>query len=163
MNCIIGEINKGVGVFLDYLFEIIISIVGALVTIFKSFQQILAGFLLFGGCLFILLLFNPFFLVRTRGLPLFVLLIMIFPIIGKVAVSYLKYLQYIVTENFYERADDYLLGKDRPSNVVGNYGFREERRQERMRQEAEQRAWEQAQQQRRAQEEAFRQIFEEFL
>ncbi len=163
MNRILGELNKGLGIFLDYLFEIIIGIVSTFVTIFKSFQQILAGFLVFGGCLFILILFNPFFLQRTKGLPLFILLIMVFPIIGKIAVSYLKYLQYIVTENFYERADNYLLGVDRPSTVLGNYGFREERRLERARQEAQQRAWEQEQERRRAQEEAFRQIFEEFI
>lgn len=163
MDKIIGQINRVIGIFLDYLFEFVISIVNAFVTIFKSVQQILAGFLLFGGCLFILILLNPFFLKRTRGLPLFLLLVMVFPIIGKVAVSYLKYLQYLVTENFYERADDYLLGKDRGNNVLGNYGFREQRRLERARQEAQQRAWEQAEQRRREQEEAFRQVFEEFI
>lgn len=84
------------------------------------------------------------------------LLILIFPVIGSFAVSRLKYLQYMVTEFFYERADYYLLGKDITYETMGDYGRRYQRKieEERRRQE-EARA--------RMEEELFRQRFEAFF
>lgn len=83
-------------------------------------------------------------------------MILIFPVIGSFAVSRLKYLQYMATEYFYERADYYLLGKDVTYETMGDYGRRYERKIEaERRRQQEERA--------RMEEEMFRRQFEAFF
>lgn len=149
MNRILGNINKGLGTFFDYLFEFLISFVSLLVSIFKSAQQVLLTIFLFGGC-FILLLFMNVLIFNLKSWPfLLILMILIFPLIGSIAVSYLKYLQYMITEYFYEKADYYLLGKNVTYEKMGDYGKRYQRKVK--------------EEQKKAQEEAFRRQFEDFL
>lgn len=149
MNRILGNLNKFIGTSLDYFFEGLIFIVSLLVSIFKSVQQVIMTILLFGGCLVVFILFNASILL-SRGWPFaFLLLVLIFPLIGRLAVSYLKYLQYMVTEYFYEKADFYLLGKNVTYEKMGDYGKRYQRKIK--------------EEQKRAQEEAFRRQFESFM
>lgn len=107
-------------------------------------------FMLFNPFLLTLILFNPFFFVI-----LFVLFIV--PLLGKGLINYLKYIQYIVTEFFYDRADFYLLGKgDKYS--FGEYSERYTRqKEEEARRESERRAREQQ----RMWEEMFRNFYEQ--
>lgn len=149
MKWILGNLNKGLGTFFDYFFEASIFVVGLLVSLFKSVQQVLVTILLFGGCFVILILFSVISLsVRSWPFLLF-FLTLVFPLVGPIAISYLKYLQYMITEYFYEKADYYLLGKNVTYEKMGDYGRRYQRKVQ--------------EEERKAQEEAFRQSFEDFL
>ncbi len=123
MNKFQGFFYKTMGTILDYLLRFIIALVGFLVNIFSSFRQALLILLSMGGCLIFVLFFNAALVNSLRGKPflLFILImIFIFPFLGTVAVSYLKYIHYMVTEYFFDRADFYLLGKN-----VGYKSFEE--------------------------------------
>lgn len=158
MNKLYGNFYKYVGTAIDYVLEFFITLFSMLTELFRSFRSLLLSLLFFGGCLFFFIFLIPLSYSSRGGMSWgsIVLLILIFPIIGSFAVSRLKYLQYMVTEFFYERADYYLLGKDITYDTMGDYGRRYQRKieEERRRQE-EARA--------RMEEEMFRQRFEAFF
>lgn len=158
MNKLYGNFYKYVGTAIDYVLEFFITLFSMLTELFRSFRSLLLSLLFFGGCLFFFIFLIPLSFSSRGGTNWggIVLLILIFPIIGSFAVSRLKYLQYMVTEFFYERADYYLLGKDITYETMGDYGRRYQRKieEERRRQE-EARA--------RMEEELFRQRFEAFF
>lgn len=158
MNKFYGNFFKTIGTVLDYVFEFLITIFSLLTELSRSFRSLLLSVLFFGGCFVFILLWIPMSFRSSGGVPwsLIILLILIFPIIGSFAVTRLKYVQYMVTEYFYERADYYLLGKNVSYESMGDYGRRYERRMEaeRRRKEREQAAFE---------EEMFRRQFEAFF
>ena len=158
MNKFYGNFFKYVGTAIDYVLEFFIGLFSLLTELSRSFRSLLLSVLFFGGCLFFFIFLIPMSFSSRRGMPWgsIVLLILIFPVIGSFAVSRLKYLQYMATEYFYERADYYLLGKDVTYETMGDYGRRYERKieEERRRQE-EARA--------RLEEEMFRRQFEAFF
>lgn len=158
MDKIYGNFFKGVGVALDYIFEFLIAVFSLLTELSRSFRSLLLSVLFFGGCFIFLILWIPMSFRSTGGVPwpLIVILILVFPIIGSLAVTRLKYIQYMVTEYFYERADYYLLGKEVTYETMGDYGSRYKRRMEaeRRRKERAQAAFE---------EELFRRQFEAFF
>ncbi len=157
MNKLYGNFFKYVGTAIDYVLEFFITVFSMLTELFRSFRSLLLSLLFFGGCLFFFIFLIPMSFSSRGGTNWGgMLLILIFPVIGSFAVSRLKYLQYMVTEFFYERADYYLLGKDITYETMGDYGRRYQRKidEERRRQE-EARA--------RMEEELFRQRFEAFF
>lgn len=158
MNKLYGNFFKYVGTAIDYVLEFFITVFSMLTELFRSFRSMLLSLLFFGGCLFFFIFLIPLSFSSRGGTNWggILLLILIFPVIGSFAVSRLKYLQYMVTEFFYERADYYLLGKDITYETMGDYGRRYQRKieEERRRQE-EARA--------RMEEELFRQRFEAFF
>lgn len=124
----LGNLNKGTGIALDYIFSGLILVVGILVNIFSSIRDLI----LVGGCLVFFLIFNPIFLYNPAILTI-ALLLFVFPLIGRIAISWLKYIQYMVTEYFYEKADFYLLGRETSYSNMGDYGQRYKRMQEQKR------------------------------
>ena len=158
MNKFYGNFFKYVGTAIDYVLEFFIGLFSLLTELTRSFRSLLLSVLFFGGCLFFFIFLIPMSFSSRRGTPWgsIVLLILIFPIIGSFAVSRLKYLQYMATEYFYERADYYLLGKDVTYETMGDYGKRYERKIEaERRRQQEERA--------RMEEEMFRRQFEAFF
>lgn len=153
MNKLKGHIFKGIGVAIDYLLSGVIFVTAILVNIFSSIKDAIMVLFSLSGCLILVFFLVPGFVFSRYSLAL--LLILIFPFLGTVVVSYLKYVQYMVTEYFYEKADFYLLGKKATYETMGDYGRRYERmrEQERIREE---------EARRRAQEEAARKQWEEF-
>lgn len=158
MNKFYGNFFKYVGTAIDYVLEFFIGLFSLLTELTRSFRSLLLSVLFFGGCLFFFIFLIPMSFSSRRGTPWgsIVLLILIFPVIGSFAVSRLKYLQYMATEYFYERADYYLLGKDVTYETMGDYGRRYERKIEaERRRQQEERA--------RMEEEIFRRQFEAFF
>lgn len=160
MNKVLGNIFKGVGIVLDYLLSGIIFIVSILVNIFSSLKDALVVFFSFAGCLLFFFLWIPW--IFSPELLLGILIVMIFPLVGQIAVSFLKYIQYMLTEYFYDKADYYLLGKEASFDSMGDYGRRYQRMREQERIRKEQERIRREQERRRAQEEAFREQWEEF-
>lgn len=115
-----GYFYKGLGTIIDVFLKIVISLVNFLVDIFSTIRHAIGLLISMGGCLFLVFIFNPYFLygvILNPFLFTLIVLIVIVPFLGKISLSYLKYLHYVATEYFYDRSDYYLLGK--------NYGHKD--------------------------------------
>ncbi|MBP2025901.1 DnaJ domain-containing protein [Peptoniphilus stercorisuis] len=144
MNKFLGYLNKFIGTIIDYVLRGVIFIVDLLVSVFSSVRQLFGYIVSMGGCLIILFLVNPFILGPILRNPFIVTVLslsIIIPIIGKIAVSYLKYIHYMATEYFYDKADNYLLGRKASYENIKDYGekYKKDQEAERLRKEAEER------------------------
>lgn len=157
MNKVAGYFYKGVGTVIDYFLKALIAIFTLLVNIFSSIKQVFGIFFSAAGCLILLLIFNPIVLYVIIRSPIFwiAMLSLIVPFIGTIAVSYLKYIHYMATEYFYDKADYYILGRTASYKRMEDYGnkYRENLEKERIKREEERR---------KRQEEEFRRNFENF-
>ena len=158
MDKIRGNFYKYIGIVIDYVLEFFITVFSLLVEVFRSFRSLLISLLFFGGCLFFFILWIPLSFGSRDGIPWFwiVLFVLVFPVAGSFAITRLKYLQYMATEYFYERADYYLLGKNVTYDTMGDYGRRYARKIEEERKR-------QAEERQRLEEEMFRRQFEAFF
>jgi DnaJ-domain-containing protein 1 len=158
MGKILGYFYKAVGTIIDYLLRVIIFIVNILVTVFASFRQMLVLLLSMGGCLLLILLLNSWLIYGLFRRPIIltlILLSLIVPFIGTIAVSYLKYIHYIATEYFYDKADYYLLGRKAAFEKMAGYGKKYRENLERERREKEEA-------ERKRREEEYKKRFENF-
>lgn len=144
MNKGLGYFYRGVGKIIDYTVSLLIYVVDFLINLFSSFRQILGLLFSMSGCLIFLLLFSPSFFRLTFGNPILgplIILMFVVPILGRIVVSYLKYIHYMGTEYFYDKADFYLLGRTASYEKMQDYGrkYREKLEAERLRREQERR------------------------
>lgn len=141
MNQILGNVNKLLGKILELILSGLINIVDFIINIFTSFRQLVGMILSMGGCLVLFIIFNPGVLYRYPWIFTLLILSLIVPMLGKITVSYLKYIRYMVTEYFYDKADYYLLGKKSSFEKMEDYGrkYREDLERERFRREEERR------------------------
>ena len=143
MNSIKGNFFKGIGKIIEVITSVIIGILEAIVLLIDSVKKLLGIF----SFLFILILLNPFvipFLLLQPEIVLLLIVLFIVPLLGKGLINYLKYIQFITTEYFYDKSDFYLLGKDHRKGSLGDYSqefYRQKREQQRK--ESERRAREQ--------------------
>ena len=125
MKKILGHLLNGVGKFIEVFLNIIIFMVELATSFFNGIKQMLAALFLGGGCLLIFFLLNPIVLysvTRNKYSMTIIFLSLVVPILGVKGVSYLKYIQYMATEYFYDRADYYLHGKKRTFDKISDYG-----------------------------------------
>lgn len=125
MKKILGHILNGVGKFIEVFLNIIIFMVELATSFFNGIKQMLAALFLGGGCLLIFFFLNPIVLysvTRNKYIMTIIFLSLVVPILGVKGVSYLKYIQYMATEYFYDRADYYLHGKKRTFDKISDYG-----------------------------------------
>ena len=158
MNKILGYFYKGLGKLFDLILTFLIVIVNIAVDLFSAIRKFFLYVISMGGCLIILLLLNPFAwqgLSQNKWLSTIIILAIVVPLLGNVSESFLKYIHYMVTEFFYDRADHYLLGKENEFENISGYGraYWEKKERERLRQEEEKR---------KQREEEFNRRFREF-
>jgi len=158
MNKFLGYFYKGVGKLLDVVIRLLMVIVNIFVDLFTTIRGFFNVIISMGGCLIIFLIINPFYLFgagRFRWIYIIGLLAFIVPILGNISETFLKYIHYVVTEFFYDRADHYLLGKQNQYENIGGYGraYWEKQERERIRREEEKR---------KQREEEFRERFRNF-
>ena len=125
MKKILGHILNGVGKFIEVFLNIIIFLVQLATSIFDGIKQMIAALFVGGGCLLVFFLLNPIVLysiTRNKYIMTILFLSVVVPILGVKGVSYLKYIQYIATEYFYDKADFYLHGKKRTFDKISDYG-----------------------------------------
>lgn len=159
MNKILGYFYKILGTVIDYVLRAVIYVVNILVTVFSSFRQVFGLILSMGGCLFIMVLMNPLLILVILRNPLIVSLIVlsvVIPFIGKIAESYLKYIHFMATEFFYDKADFHLLGRKASYEKMEDYGEKYRRDRERERQKKEEERIKREEEKRKAQEEEWR-------
>lgn len=157
MNSFLGNFYKFIGKTLEIITGVLISVFEFIVLMINTFKRLLGLF----SFIFILFLFNPFLLPFILAQPeiligLFILFIV--PLLGTGMINYLKYIQYITTEYFYDKSDYYLLGKDNRKGSFGEYGQEYiNKKREAQRKESERRAREQQ----RMWEEMFKNYYEQ--
>ncbi|TJX15666.1 molecular chaperone DnaJ [Tissierella creatinini] len=143
-----GEILYWITEGISFVLDFFIKIVDLTVSIVSGLARGLIALLGAGGCLFLVmmgpigiaLLLNPVTL-------LIILFFIIFPILGKQFVSFLKYIKYMVTEFLYDRADSLRKGKKSTFNTFNEYGRKYKKmEEERIRKEHQQRQYEQQKQ-----------------
>ncbi|MDO5690133.1 MAG: DnaJ domain-containing protein [Tissierellia bacterium] len=153
-----GHILRGLAKLLDGFFGVLITIFTFLVNISQRIKQIIYS-VLFLGCFFVFL--SPILLaflldpVILTGILFFV----IFPLLGTILLSFLKYQQYVLTEFLYDKAED-LISDKKSNRSYADYGqnyrrMQEENQRERQRREQDER--------RRAEQEMWEQVFKEFF
>ena len=125
MKKFFGHILNGVGKFIEVFLNIIIFLVQLATSIFDGIKQMIAALFVGGGCLLVFFLLNPvvlYSITRNKYIMTILFLSVVVPILGVKGVSYLKYIQYIATEYFYDKADFYLHGKKRTFDKISDYG-----------------------------------------
>ena len=141
MKKIAGLFFKGLGKIIDYIFRFFIGIVELLIDFFTTAKRAIGALFAFSGCFIFFLILNPFFAYaffnKYRGLTSFIILAFVFPFIGTISVSYLKYIHYVLTEYFFDLSDYYLLGRKKSYSNLGGYGEKYREEQEKTREEKE--------------------------
>ena len=125
MKKFLGHILNGVGKFIEVFLNIIIFLVQLATSIFDGIKQMIAALFLGGGCLLLLFILNPvvlYSITKNKYIMTILFLSVVVPILGVKGVSYLKYIQYMATEYFYDKADFYLHGKKRTFDKISDYG-----------------------------------------
>lgn len=125
MKKFLGHILNGVGKFIEVFLNIIIFLVQLATSIFDGIKQMIAALFVGGGCLLLLFILNPvvlYSITKNKYIMTILFLSVVVPILGVKGVSYLKYIQYMATEYFYDKADFYLHGKKRTFDKISDYG-----------------------------------------
>lgn len=125
MKKFLGHILNGVGKFIEVFLNIIIFLVQLATSIFDGIKQMIAALFVGGGCLLVFFILNPvvlYSITKNKYIMTILFLSVVVPILGVKGVSYLKYIQYIATEYFYDKADFYLHGKKRTFDKISDYG-----------------------------------------
>lgn len=164
MDKFLGSFFKGLGKVVEAITSGLIFVLEIVVNLIDNVKKMFAMF----GFLIIFAILNPYIMIlflSNRYVLITLIVLFVVPMLGKGLISYLKYLQYMVTEFFYDRADFYLLGKKRQYESMGDYGRRYTQEKQRQAQEAQRRAEEEsrrrAYQQQQQWEEVFRQFYEQ--
>lgn len=125
MKKFLGHILNGVGKFIEVFLNIIIFLVQLATSIFDGIKQMIAALFVGGGCLLVFFILNPvvlYSITKNKYIMTILFLSVVVPILGVKGVSYLKYIQYMATEYFYDKADFYLHGKKRTFDKISDYG-----------------------------------------
>ena len=125
MKKFLGHILNGVGKFIEVFLNIIIFLVQLATSIFDGIKQMIAALFVGGGCLLVFFILNPvvlYSITKKKYIMTILFLSVVVPILGVKGVSYLKYIQYMATEYFYDKADFYLHGKKRTFDKISDYG-----------------------------------------
>lgn len=125
MKKFLGHILNGVGKFIEVFLNIIIFLVQLATYIFDGIKQMIAALFVGGGCLLVFFILNPvvlYSITKNKYIMTILFLSVVVPILGVKGVSYLKYIQYMATEYFYDKADFYLHGKKRTFDKISDYG-----------------------------------------
>lgn len=156
MKKIAGYFYKGLGKTLELLTTALIFLLELIVMLLDSVKKLLGFFTI----LFIFILLNPLlwtFIILHPVILLVMIVLFVVPLLGRGLISYLKYIQYISTEYFYDKADYYLLGNDNRRESFDSYKSEYFRQQEEARRKESQRRAEQTQ---KMWEEMFRDFYE---
>ncbi len=159
-----GSFYKGLGKIVELITTGLIFVLELIVNLIDNIKKVFAMF----GFLIIFAILNPYIMIlflSNRYVLILMLVLFVVPMLGKGLISYLKYLQFMVTEFFYDRADYHILGKKSQYTSMGDYGRKYTQDRQREAQEAQRRAEEasrrRAYQQQQQWEEVFRQFYEQ--
>ena len=151
MKVIFGKFIHGLASVLNSIFNFLINILNAVVTLFEGLSQVV----MLIGCSVIFVI--PFFFIAIPPeLLTFILIIAVVPFLGKSFISLLRYGNYTLIEWMYDKADTLISGEKKGYDNLSDYA-----RKYRVDQERERRR--QAEEERQKKQEEMNQKFEEFF
>lgn len=123
------------------LFDLIIALVSFSVNLTSALASGLVALIGLGGCLLFFLFAGPFgiYLLLNPITAFLFLILVVFPIMGRKFVSFLQYLQYMITEYLFDRANYLLYGDKSKYASFFEYGNRYRKAQEAKKREEQQR------------------------
>lgn len=135
-----GKIIYGFAKFLEVILTFITSVIALVTGLVKKIGSVLFTIIFMGGFFFLLfigprLFMNPLILVA-------IIILVVFPIIGSKFISFLKYINYTITEYLYDYSDYLVNDKKTRYNSFSEYGKKYRKQEEEKRQKAQQREWE---------------------
>lgn len=162
MDKIKGKTFLAIGKTIDVVFDILIKILMVLMDLTKGLSRIIVGILGAVGLLLVGFLFLPMFLLVLFNIPIVIALILLalLPVLAKSLVKEFSYLQEVLTEYFYDKADEILDDKKARFKTLREYKEEYKRREY---EEFERRQRQAYEEQRRREEEFNKRIFEEFF
>lgn len=142
-----GKIIYGFGKFLEVTFGLFIYIVELITRLVRKIGKAVFSIVSMGG-IFLFLLIGPRILFNPLA-TLVVVFLVIFPILGSKFISFLKYVNYTMTEYLFDYADYLIIGRKAQFSTFGEYGrkyrkMEEERnrKEQEKRRESQQTEWE---------------------
>lgn len=145
--------------FVSKILDIVIRIMDFFINVLNTIAHGFIALIGMGGCLLIFMFLGPFgiyFLLNPYVILLF-LFLFVLPLLGSKFISFLKYLKYMITEYFYDIANNLMYNTKRRYTSFFEYGNKY-RRQEEARKRKEQQ--ERAEKQQKEWEERFKQWYE---
>lgn len=151
MKKLFGKFIHGLASVLNSIFNFLINILNAIVTVFEGLSQVI----MLIGCSAIFVLPIFFIAIPPRLLTIF-LIIAVVPFLGKSFISLLRYGNYTLIEWMYDKADTLITGKMKGYENLSDYAKKYRLDQERERRR-------QAEEERQRRQEEMNQKFEEFF
>lgn len=151
MKILFGKFIHGLASILNSIFNFLINILNAIVTLFEGLSQ----FIMLIGCS-VIFIFPIFFVALPPELVFFIIIVMVVPFLGKSFISLLRYGNYTLIEWMYDKADSLITGNKKGFDNISDYAkkYRIYKERERRRQ---------AEEERQRQQEEFNKRFEEFF
>ena len=151
MKKIFGKFIHGLASVLNSIFNFLINILNAIVTVFEGLSQVI----MLIGCSVIFVL-PLFFIAIPPELFTIFLIIAVVPFLGKSFISLLRYGNYTLIEWMYDKADTLISGEKKGFDNLSDYAKKYKLDQERERRR-------QAEEERQRRQEEMNQRFEEFF
>ena len=149
-----GKILHGLATGLGTFFNVLINIMNVIVVTFEGIRQLLFMIFIFGCSTIFIFPIIP--LILPKEVMYFIFAVIFIPILGPKFISFLRYINYTLTEWMYDRADSMITGQKVGYESISDYSDRYIYEQEQMRRR-------QREEEARRQQEEMNRRFEEFV
>lgn len=148
-----GKILHGLATGLGTFFNVLINIMNVIVVTFEGIRQLLFMIFIFGCSTIFIFPIIP--LLLPKEVMYFIFAVIFIPILGPKFISFLRYINYTLTEWMYDRADSMITGQKVGYESISDYSDKYIYEQEQMRRR-------QREEEARRQQEEMNRRFEEF-
>ncbi len=149
-----GKILHGLATGLGTFFNVLINIMNVIVVTFEGIRQLLFMIFIFGCSTIFIFPIIP--LLLPKEVMYFIFAVIFIPILGPKFISFLRYINYTLTEWMYDRADSMITGQKVGYESISDYSDKYIYEQEQMRRR-------QREEEARRQQEEMNRRFEEFV
>lgn len=150
----LGKILHGLATGLGTFFNVLINIMNVIVVTFEGIRQLLFMIFIFGCSTIFIFPIIP--LLLPKEVMYFIFAVIFIPILGPKFISFLRYINYTLTEWMYDRADTMITGQKVGYESISDYSNKYKYEQEQMRRR-------QREEEARRQQEEMNRRFEEFV
>lgn len=150
----LGKILHGLATGLGTFFNVLINIMNVIVVTFEGIRQLLFMIFVFGCSTIFIFPIIP--LLLPKEVMYFIFAVIFIPILGPKFISFLRYINYTLTEWMYDRADTMITGQKVGYESISDYSNKYKHEQEQMRRR-------QREEEARRQQEEMNRRFEEFV
>lgn len=151
---ILGKIVHGLATRIGTIFNVLINLLNVIVVTFEGIRQLLFGIFIIGCSTIFIFPIIP--LMLPKEAMYFIFAVIFIPILGPKFISFLRYVNYTLTEWMYDRADSMITGQKVGYESISDYSDKYKYEQEQARRRAQEEAA-------RRQQEEMNRRFEEFV